>query len=205
VRELGLGHGECIFCTIKPGIRGGGKVENLNLRVPGPQLRLPRPAFVIISSWCCSRARSSIASLLAGRTLLTNGNPALPEPNCPASEQTPTNACLATMAEPPPLPPTDLDSPDEHAVTPLDGPGGLPCPASAPLNDVVDEGLASSSANRVQDDGSGVFAPLSLPVRQAFKQPVAQPKIHDITSKFTKACEGASASLFDVAGFRCSE
>lgn len=26
--ELGLGHGECIFCTIKPGIRRGRKVKN---------------------------------------------------------------------------------------------------------------------------------------------------------------------------------
>jgi len=83
----------------------------------------------------------------------------------------------------------------------------LPCPASAPLSN-VDEGLASSSANRVQDDDdSDVFAPLSLPVRQAFKQPVVQPRIHDVTAKFTRACEGAFFlySFFYVAGFRCSE
>ncbi|KAF2688921.1 amino-acid N-acetyltransferas-like protein subunit Mak10 [Lentithecium fluviatile CBS 122367] len=51
--------------------------------------------------------------------------------------------------------------------------------------------VASSSANssRVHNDGS-VYAPISLPLRQAFKQHVAKTNIHNITEKFTKACNG---------------
>jgi hypothetical protein len=59
--------------------------------------------------------------------------------------------------------------------------------------------------NRVQNEGSDVHAPLSLPVRQAYRQPANQPRIHDITDKFTKACEGKLDLSLTPLGFRYSE
>jgi hypothetical protein len=89
------------------------------------------------------------------------------------------------MAEPP-LSHNGSVVQDYNAITPFDGTGVLP---RLYPQEVVLMGLASSSTNRVQNDGSA-YAPISLPLRQAFKQPVAQTKIHDITEKFTRACNG---------------
>lgn len=54
----------------------------------------------------------------------------------------------------------------------------------------VDEGFeAAAGSNRVHSEGS-VHAPVSLPLRQAWKPRAAQSKIHDVTEKFTAACAG---------------
>jgi hypothetical protein len=145
-------------------------------------------------------------------SFLLNGRPQAPSTRTanrhsksqtfPHWHQTPTNARVPIMADPPLH--NDSDTESNHAVAPSDA-GVLPCPASVPATSRVDEGPGSRSVNRVQNEGSDVHAPLSLPVRQAYRQPVNQPRIHDITDKFTKACEGKLDLSLTPLGFRYSE
>jgi hypothetical protein len=49
---------------------------------------------------------------------------------------------------------------------------------------------------RFSDPRQAATTSVGLPLRQAFRQPQGEPKMHDITEKFKRACDGRVASLF---------
>lgn len=87
---------------------------------------------------------------------------------------------------------------DPNEIAPYDGAGAFH--SSRFVDNDVDEALGAS--NNVSKSSSAHEKPVSLPLRQASKQPVTpQTRIHDITEKFTSACNSKfSRSLQHAAG-----